>query len=170
MELSSKIDAGQFLTFRLDGEIYALDIDRVREVLDLTEITRVPRTPEFVLGVINLRGGVVPVVDLRVQLGFSRADRTVDTCIIIIETIIDDEKTPLGVLVDSVDEVIRFDEGRIGPPPRLGMRLKTDFIKGMGKKDNDEFTIILDPDQVFREEELTRMPGGEKDNSSLTTE
>jgi len=143
----------QYLTFMLDEETYALDISRVREVLDFTEVTKVPRMPDFMRGVINLRGGVVPVVDLRLKFGMSKTQKTVDTCIIIMEIAIDDEVTLIGTLADSVKEVLNLESDQIEPPPKIGTRLKTEFIKGMGKKNND-FIIILDIDRVFSAEEL----------------
>jgi purine-binding chemotaxis protein CheW len=147
------IETTQYLTFRLDEEVFALDIGKVREVLDFTSITKVPRTPEFMRGVINLRGSVVPVVDLRLKFGMSRTEKTVNTCIIIIEVTVDNETTVLGAMADSVQEVLELEHGHIEPAPRIGTRLKTEFIKGMGKRDN-KFIIILDIDKIFSTEEL----------------
>jgi purine-binding chemotaxis protein CheW len=146
-------DTGQYLTFKLDEEVFALDIIKVREVLDFTVITKVPHTPEFMLGVINLRGSVVPVVDMRLKFGMSKTERTVNTCIIIVEIEMEGERVVLGALVDSVQEVIEMESGQIEPPPRIGTRLKTRFIKGMGKRD-EHFIIILDIDRVFSTDEL----------------
>lgn len=144
---------GQYLTFKLDEEIYAIDIKQVREVLDFTEVTKVPRMPDFMRGVINLRGGVVPVIDLRLKFDMSATEKTVDTCVIIIEISIDGTATLLGALADSVQEVLDLDQDQIEPAPKIGTRLKTEFIRGMGKK-NDAFIIILDIDRVFSAEEL----------------
>ena len=143
----------QYLTFVLDQETYAMDITQVRELLDFTKITKVPRMPDFIKGVINLRGGVVPVVDLRLKFGMPRAEKTVDTCIIIIEITIQETRTLLGIMADSVQEVLSMEPDQIEPAPKIGTRLKTEFIKGMGKK-NDEFIIILDNDMVFSTDEL----------------
>jgi purine-binding chemotaxis protein CheW len=144
----------QFLTFKLGNEIYGLDITKVREVLDFTTVTKVPRTPEFMRGVINLRGSVVPVVDLRRKFGMSLTEKTVNTCIIIAEVMVDNDTTVLGVLADSVQEVIDLDQGSISPAPKIGTRLKTEFIKGMGKRD-ERLIIILDVDKVFSSDELS---------------
>ena len=144
----------QYLTFRLGEEVFALDITQVREVLDYTAITRVPRMPEFMRGVINLRGSVVPVVDLRLKFGMSATERTVNTCIIIAEVAIGGERTLLGALADSVQEVIDLSAGQIEPPPRLGTSIHADFIRGMGKRD-ERFVIILDVDRVFSSDELS---------------
>src|SRR5512136_522297 len=96
----------QYLTFKLDEEVFALDIGKVREVLDFTTVTKVPRTPEFMRGVINLRGSVVPVVDLRLKFGMAVTEKTVNTCVIITEINVDEETTLVGALADSVQEVI----------------------------------------------------------------
>ncbi len=153
--------SGQYLTFKLDEEIYALDISQVREVLDYTSITRVPRMPDFIRGVINLRGGVVPVVDLRLKFGMPEGERTLDTCIIITEITLGGEKTLLGIRADAVQEVVTLSRDLIEPPPAIGTRLNTSFIRGMGKRD-DTFIIILATERVFAEEEFeaVRTPAG----------
>ena len=143
----------QFLTFILDKEVYAFDIARVREVLDSEDITKVPKMPEFMRGVINLRGKVVPVVDLRLKFGLTETEQTVDTCIIIIDVTLDGETTVLGAMADSVKEVLNLKNEQIEDAPKIGTRLDTEFIKGMGKKD-EEFIIILDIDEVFSSDNL----------------
>jgi len=146
-------EAGQYLTFYLDDEVFALPINKVREVLDFTSITRVPQTPDFMLGVINLRGSVVPVMDLRLKFGLSRTVRTVNTCIVITEIAMEGELLLVGALTDSVKEVMELGEDQIEAPPRLGTRMNIRFIKGMGKRDGI-FIIIIDIDQVLSGEEL----------------
>ena len=153
MAVSSITETTQFLTFKLGDEVFALDITKVREVLDFTTVTKVPRTPEFMRGVINLRGSVVPVVDLRLKFGMSKTESGVNTCIIITEVTVDNDTTVLGALADSVQEVLDLDEEHIAPAPKIGTKLKTEFIKGMGKRD-DRFIIILDIDKVFSSDEL----------------
>ena len=153
MSVSSITETSQYLTCKLEGEVFALDIAKVREVLDFTLIAKVPQTPEFMLGVINLRGTVVPVVDMRLKFAMTRTETTVNTCIIIVEIEIDGENTVLGALVDSVQEVMDLDPEQIEPAPRIGTRLNTKFIKGMGKRDN-HFIIILDIDKVFSVDDL----------------
>lgn len=145
--------SSQFLTFTLDHERYAVEIPKVREVLEFTSVNRVPRTPEYLRGVINLRGNIVPVIDLRLKLGLSRTERTIDTCIVITEVEIGGEPLVLGALADSVQEVIDLDAASIAPPPRMGTRVDTRFIRGMGKRE-DQFLIILDIDLVLSEEEV----------------
>jgi purine-binding chemotaxis protein CheW len=153
MSVSSITETSQYLTFKLEDEVFALDISKVREVMDFTVIAKVPETPDFMLGVINLRGSVAPVVDMRLKFGMSRTEKTVNTCIIIVEVEVDGETTILGALADSVQEVMDLDPDQIEPPPRIGTRLKTKFIKGMGKRDN-QFIIILEIDKVFSADEL----------------
>jgi purine-binding chemotaxis protein CheW len=150
---SSTTQTTQYLTFKLTEEVFALDISRVREVMDFTTVTKVPETPDFMLGVINLRGSVVPVVDMRLKLGMEETRNSVNTCIIIAEIELDGESTTIGALADSVQEVMELDPAQIEPPPRMGTRLQTKFIKGMGKRD-DHFIIILDLDKVFSSMEL----------------
>ncbi len=153
MSIAEITEATQYLTFKLDDEVFAIDISTVREVLEYTTVTKVPRTPEFMKGVINLRGGVVPVVDLRLKFGMSEAEKTVNTCVIIVEVSVDGESAVLGALADSVQEVLDLEADQIEPAPKIGTRLKTDFIKGMGKRD-DQFIMILDINKVFSSDEL----------------
>lgn len=154
MSMAEVLATTQYLTFKLGEEVFALEISKVREVLDFTIITKVPRTPDFMRGVINLRGNVVPVVDMRMKFGMSETETTVNTCIIIVEIELDDETTVLGALADSVEEVIELGPEHVEPPPKMGTRLKTEFIKGMGKRD-EHFIIILDIDRVFSSTELS---------------
>jgi purine-binding chemotaxis protein CheW len=153
MTVAGITEATQHLTFKLDEEVFALDISKVREVLEYTTVTKVPQTPDFMCGVINLRGGVVPVVDLRLKFDMAEAEKTVNTCIIIVEVTLDGESAVLGALVDSVQEVFEFEPDQIEPAPKIGTKLKTDFIKGMGKRD-EHFIMILDIDRVFSTDEL----------------
>lgn len=146
--------AATYLTFMLGEEIFAIDVKNVREVLDFTSITRVPRTPDFMRGVINLRGGVVPVIDMRLKFGMESTENTVDTCVIVMEINLDGDTTVVGALADSVKEVFDLDPGQIEPPPSIGTRMKIEFIQGMGKSD-DHFIIILDIDKVFSADELS---------------
>lgn len=151
-------ETAQYLTFNLEDELFSLEIARVREVLDYTIITRVPRTPDYMQGVINLRGGVVPVVDLRLKFGMPAGDVMVNTCIIIVEAMVDGDMLILGLLADSVQEVLDLDRESIKPAPRIGTKLDTGFIKGMGRQ-NDRFIIILDIDRVFSSDELGMVQG-----------
>jgi purine-binding chemotaxis protein CheW len=153
MSVAEITQTTQYLTFKLADEIFALDISKVREVLDFTTVTKVPRTPEFMCGVINLRGSVVPVIDLRKKFGIGVAEKTVNSCIIITEVTVDNETTILGALTDSVQEVMDLEPDNIEPAPHIGTHLNTEFIKGMGKH-NNHFIMILDIDKVFSASEL----------------
>ncbi len=158
-------DINQFLTFTLGKEIFALDIGTVREVLELTSITKIPRTPVFMRGVINLRGNAVPVVDMRMKMGMSQGEDTVDTCIIIVEIEFDGELTVMGALVDSVREVFEMMPDSIEPAPKMGAAVNAEYIRGMGRQD-EQFIIILEINKIFSAEELALvkgMAGGEQE-------
>ena len=158
MSVAGITETTQYLTFKLEDEIFAVDIAKVREVLDFTAITKVPRTPEFMRGVINLRGSVVPVVDMKLKFGMAKTEKTVNTCIIIVEVTVDNETTILGALADSVQEVMDLEPNQIESAPKIGTKLRTEFIKGMGKRD-EHFIIILDIDKVFSSGELALVQG-----------
>lgn len=157
-------DIDQYLTFTLSDEVFALNIGKVREVLDYLTITKVPRMPEFLRGVINLRGNVVPVIDLRYKLGMGAITQSVDTCIVIVEIMIDDEMTHIGALADSVKEVLALEPGQISPPPKLGIEINNTFIKGMGRQD-EKFVMILDIDKVLTTEELVIVQKTDEDRA-----
>jgi purine-binding chemotaxis protein CheW len=158
MEAREHMETTQYLTFKLGDEVFALDIGKVREVLDFTAVTKVPQTPDFMRGVINLRGNVVPVVDMRLKFGMSQTEKTVNTCVIITEIDVDGETTVVGAMADSVQEVLDLEPEQIEPPPRIGSKMNTDFIMGMGKH-NDQFIIILNIDKVFSGIELADTNG-----------
>ena len=153
MSTTAITETTQYLTYKLADEVFAVDVAKVREILDFTPATKVPGTPEFMRGVINVRGNVVPVVDMRLKFGLTKTEKTVDTCIVVMEITVDEDTTVLGALVDSVQEVFEIEASQIEPPPRMGTRWRTEFIKGIGKR-NDELIIILDIDRVFSSSEL----------------
>lgn len=153
MTVTKITEARQYLTFKMENEIFALDVGQVREILDYTSITKVPQTPNYMKGVINLRGAVVPVVDMRLKFNMPAQERTVDTCIIVVEITMDNEQSILGALVDCVQEVFELEPSQVEPAPRIGTKLNTDFILGMGKRE-DSFVIILDIDKVFSADDL----------------
>ena len=154
MAVKDITEVRQYLTFKLGEEVFGLDVGKVREILDFTTITKVPGTPGFMRGVINLRGSVVPVVDMRVKFGMSSTEKTVNTCIVVAEVELEGDVIVLGALVDSVQEVFELEPGQIEPAPRIGTKLDTEFIKGMGKRD-ERFIILLDVDKAFSAEELS---------------
>ncbi|OGU15030.1 MAG: chemotaxis protein CheW [Geobacteraceae bacterium GWC2_53_11] len=156
--MAEDLQTTQYLTFTLADEVFAVDVARVREILEITNITKVPQTPDFMRGVINLRGSVVPVIDLRLKFGMSETERTVNTCIIVVEVVMDGETIVLGSLADSVQEVIEMEPDQIEAAPHIGTHLNTDFIRGMGKHDG-HFVMILDIDEVFSSGELAAVQG-----------
>jgi len=154
MSMEAITGTTQYLTFMLADEVFALDIGKVREVLDFTSATKVPNMPDYMRGVINLRGSVVPVVDLRRKFGMAATEKGVNTCVIITEVRLDNETTVLGALADSVQEVLDLEPNQIEPPPKIGTKLRTEFIEGMGKH-NNRFIILLDIDKVFSADEVS---------------
>lgn len=161
MSSAARDDTNQYLTFTLARELYAIAVHSVKEVLEYTNVTKVPRTLDFMKGVINLRGSVVPVVDLRTKFGMAAVENTIATSIIVAEVSIADEAVVLGMIADSVQEVINLDPQDIEPPPRIGSRVDSEFIEGIGKQD-DRFVIILAIDRVFSEFELAEVASGPK--------
>lgn len=153
MEETNTMSSQQYVTFSLAEELFGVEVTRTREILSLTPVTKVPQTPDYLLGVINLRGQVVPVVDMRLKLGLPAKDETEDTCIIVVEVLVDGESIIVGALADAVREVLDVRADQIEPPPRLGTRLKTEFIAGMGKVD-EQFIILLNIDRIFNSDEL----------------
>ncbi len=156
MSVDGIAESIQYLTFKLAEETFALDVAKVREILEITSITKVPQTPDYMRGVINLRGSVVPVVDMRLKFGMGITGQTVNTCIIVVEVTLDGDAIVLGALADSVQEVVEMEPGSIEPPPHIGTRLDTTFIKGMGKID-DHFVMVLDIDMIFSSTELAEL-------------
>ena len=139
---------GKYLTFALSAEEYGLEILKVREIIGLMNITAVPQTPAYVKGVINLRGQVIPVVDIRTLFGMETKEITEETCIIVVEVLRENRKFNTGVVVDQVSEVLDIKGEQIEEAPQLGSSVNTDFILGMGKV-NDTVKILLDIDKVL---------------------
>ncbi|PLY00576.1 MAG: chemotaxis protein CheW, partial [Desulfuromonas sp.] len=146
------VESWQYLTFRLGQESFGIDVLKVREILDFVEVTKVPKAPDYMLGVINLRGSVVPVVDLRKRFNIDSGARTKDNCIIVLEINLNDEQLKVGIIGDMVEEVIDLRSEQIEPPPKLGSQLRAEFIVGMGKQE-EAFIILLDIDKIFSGEE-----------------
>ncbi len=139
---------GKYLTFALGAEEYGLEILKVREIIGHMDITAVPQTPDYVKGVINLRGQVIPVVDIRSLFGMETKEITEETCIIVVEVLRENRKFNTGVVVDQVSEVLDIKGEQIEEAPQLGSSVNTDFILGMGKV-NDAVKILLDIDKVL---------------------
>ena len=146
-------ETAQYITFKLGEESFAINVAQVREVLEISQITKVPTSPHYMRGVVNVRGKAIPVVDLRLKFGLPAAPDTVHTRILVIELELDGETTVVGGVADSVHEVIELEPGQINPPPRIAMRWRTELINGMGRR-GDEFIILLDIQAVFSLEVL----------------
>ena len=140
--------AGKYLTFELKGEIYGLEILKVQEIIGMMNVTRVPKTPEFIRGVINLRGKVIPVVDLRLKFGMETKEDTERTCIIVVQFQNAATAMTMGIIVDEVKEVINIESGLIEDTPSFGADTNTDFILGVGKV-NQKVVMLLDVDKVL---------------------
>ncbi|GFE62757.1 chemotaxis protein CheW [Geobacter sp. AOG2] len=153
MAVAAIAETRQYLTFKLAEEVFAVDVAKVREILELTTITKIPRTPDYMRGVINLRGSVVPVMDMRLKFGMEETEQTVNTCIIVVEVLHEDEIVVIGALADSVQEVFELEPDQIEPPPNIGAKLNTEFILGMGKN-GGQFIMILNIDRTFSSAEL----------------
>ena len=146
----------QYLTFSLGAEVFAMDIRCVREIIQHGNMTIVPLMPEFVRGVINLRGSVVPVIDLQSRFGRARAQLGKKTCIIIFDATMADEKVELGLLVDSVSEVIDIAQSHVEPPPQFGTSIQREFVHGIGKVGQD-FIVILAPERALDINEMSAL-------------
>lgn len=143
----------QYLTFQLAGEEYALGILRVREIIQWQEITRVPTAPPAIRGVLNLRGSVVPVVDLGLKFGLGATEPTRRTCIVIVEVEREGGQTVMGIVADAVSQVMDLDDGDIEPPPSFGTRMRVDFLEGMARM-GDRFALVLNVDRLLSTAEL----------------
>lgn len=141
-------ETAQYITFKLGDESFAINVAQVREVLELPQITKVPTAPDYMRGVVNVRGKAIPVVDLRLKFGLPSTPDTINSRIVVLELELDGETTVVGGIADSVHEVIELEGSQINPPPRIAMRWRTELIQGMGRR-GEEFIIILDINKVF---------------------
>ena len=161
-------ESGQYLTFLQRGEMFAIGILGIKEIIEYANLTTVPLMPEFISGVINIRGAVVPVIDLSARFGREAAVTTRRSCIVIIETVNDNQKIDIGIIVDSVSEVLEIPPADIEPAPRFGTNIRADFISGMGKV-NDKFVIILDICRVLSVDEMSSLASvGSESMSEIT--
>jgi len=149
-------DYQQYLTFMLGGETFAVGILGIKEIIEYGHVTHVPMMPSFIRGVINLRGSVVPVVDLSARLGRSNSTITKRSCIVILETRADNRSHDIGMMVDMVHAVLDIPSQEIEPPPSFGAKIRADFISGMAKV-NERFVIVLHADQVLSIDELAML-------------
>lgn len=158
----------KYLTFTLGKEIFAINIQAVREIQDLSETTRIPLAPDYMRGVVNLRGNAVPVLDLKQRLGLERTERTINTRIIIIEKKDGSVVTLVGAIADSVKEVIEIDKEHISPPPKMGASVSSEYLQGIARLDNN-FILIMDVIRVFSNEELAELTTVAQDISQAET-
>ncbi len=142
-----------FLSFKLSSEHFAINVMKIIEILEVPKITKVPQAPDYLIGVVNLRGGVLPVVDTRKKFGLPPIDHTVNTCIVVLNINIDNEDIIVGALVDAVSEVFEIEEDQIQPSPSIGTKYQADFIQGM-IRENDQFMMLLNIDKVFSVSEM----------------
>jgi purine-binding chemotaxis protein CheW len=153
-EQLSKIDS--YLSFKLGDEEFAAHVGKVLNILEMTKITEVPKSPDYMKGVINLRGTVLPVVDTRIKFGMTPTEYTPNTCIVVMEVEMEGDTVQVGALVDSVQAVLEIDEAQVQPPPSIGSKYKSEFIYGMAKVD-ERFIMLLDMDKVFSADEIVNV-------------
>lgn len=151
-DTASKINS--YLTFKLEDEIFGANVSKVLNILEMTKITKVPKAPNYMKGVINLRGAVLPLIDTRIKFDMGETNYTTNTCILVLDIDMAGESVHVGALVDSVQEVIEIDEATIQPPPSIGSKYKSEFIEGMAKV-NEEFIMLLNMDLIFSTDELS---------------
>jgi len=154
MSTQTNNSTNSYLSFKLGDETFAVIVDRVHEIIEIPTITKVPKSPDFMVGVINLRGSVMPVIDTRIKFGLSKFEFTQGSCIVIFSITMENEEIIIGALVDSVQEVLEINSEQIQPSPAIGSKYKSEFIEGMIKS-NDQFIMILNIDEVFSLNELT---------------
>jgi len=149
--------------------IFAANVAKVLNILEMVKITKVPKAPEFMLGVINLRGNVLPVIDLRMKFGIEANEISKNTCILVLDIEMEKDKLQVGAVVDSVQEVLEITDENIQPPPNLGSKFRSEFIYGMSKKDED-FIMLLDMDRVFTQLEISELRSEAIDNEKKKIE
>ncbi len=153
-----EIQGGKFLTFALGNEEYGIPIQKVKEIIGIMDITNIPRTPQFIKGVINLRGKIIPVMDLRLKFGLEEKVYNQRTCIIVVEINISESKRMMGIVVDTVSEVVNIQSGEIEPPPQYSAQADNEFLIGMGKV-KGKVILLLEIEQVLTSEELVLLKG-----------
>ena len=156
MSEEKDIKINSYLSFKLGDEEFAAHASKVLNILEMTSITVVPKAPAYMKGVINLRGTVLPVVDTRIKFGMTPTEYTNNTCIIVLDIMIENESIKLGALVDGVQAVLEIEKEQIMPAPSIGSRYKSEFIEGVASI-NDQFVMILDMDAIFSNDDITSM-------------
>lgn len=151
-----EVSGGKFLTFQLSNEQYGIPIHKVKEIIGIMDITNIPGSPVFIKGVINLRGKIIPVMDLRLKFELEEKEYNPRTCIIVVELDNSGSAKQMGIVVDTVSEVLNIQKSDIEPPPRYGSRLDTTFLTGMGKIRN-RVVLLLDIDQILNSNEKAQL-------------
>lgn len=145
-----------FLTFKLDDEFFGVDVKKVIEILEVPDITSIPLSPDYMAGIINLRGKVLPLIDTKIKFGLEPVEFNVETCIVVIEIEVEGETLQIGTLVDSVQEVLEIPQAEVQPSPSIEAKYKLEFIRGMIRKD-DDFIMLLNLDEVFSIQDVMYM-------------
>jgi purine-binding chemotaxis protein CheW len=156
METNQNSATNSYLTFKIEDELFAANVGKVLSILEMSKITKIPRTPDYIRGVINLRGAVLPIVDLRIKFGLTPTEFTSNTCILVLEINIENNIVKIGALVDSVQEVLEIEDKDILSPPNIGSKYRSEFIEGMFKAENS-FIMLLNMDLLFTLDEITVM-------------
>jgi purine-binding chemotaxis protein CheW len=152
--IEGALKINSYLTFKLGDEIFGANVGKVLNILEMTKITKVPKAPLYMKGVINLRGSVLPLIDTRIKFDLGETEYTTNTCILVLDIDLNGEAVHVGALVDSVQEVLEIDDSKIQPPPSIGSKYKSEFIEGMAKI-NDEFIMLLNMDLIFSTTEIS---------------
>ena len=160
------LSSHKYLSFVIHEQSYGIPISRIKEIIEYVSVTRVPMVPDEIRGVINLRGRVVPVVDLSVRLDKASSEVSKRTCIVIVEVTAGEEKTDIGFVVDAVTEVMNINDSMTEEPPSFGLNLRSDFVQSMGKVDNG-FAVLLDVDKVLSIEDLSFLVSGESESVAV---
>jgi len=163
--LSNKV--GSYLSFRIGKEVFAAGVENVLNILEMSKITQVPKSPDYMKGVINLRGTVLPVIDSRIKFGVEATEYTTNTCIIVLELHTGSEPVMIGAIVDAVKEVLEIEDKDVLPPPAIGTNFRSDYLKGMAQA-GDGFIMILDAEKVFGSEEIVDMQSLTREASGQT--
>jgi len=157
MEKESKYKLTSYLSFKLGDEIFAANVSKVLNILEMVKITKVPKCPEFMKGVINLRGAILPVIDTRIKLGMSETVNTANTCILVLEIESNGDTIQIGGLVDAVQEVLEIEHSQVLPPPNIGSKYHSEFIYGMYKMSDEQFIMLLEIDKLFTSEDISEL-------------
>jgi purine-binding chemotaxis protein CheW len=150
--MSTFAQPGKYLTFLIGKEEYGIPILKAKEIIKMMDITSIPKTPPFMRGVINLRGKIIPIIDLRLKFRLEAKEYTERTCIIVVELLLGQTKRQMGIVVDTVSEVINFPKNDLEPPPQYGTQLETGYLTGMGKI-KDKVVLLLDIEKAFSDED-----------------